>query len=48
MAGIAVEKPDMGNVQAVVPGKSLVEGLGPVMNIILAFGTLPSAHPTLC
>ena len=37
MTAIAIQKPDVGNILAVRPGVSLVEGLGPVMNIILAY-----------
>ncbi|KAF2256386.1 hypothetical protein BU26DRAFT_20865 [Trematosphaeria pertusa] len=37
MAAIAIEKPDIGHVLAVRPNIPLVKGLGPVMNIILAY-----------
>jgi hypothetical protein len=39
MIGITVQKPDLGHVLAVRPNLTLVQGLGPVMNIILAYGT---------
>ncbi|KAF2710640.1 hypothetical protein K504DRAFT_377543 [Pleomassaria siparia CBS 279.74] len=37
MAAIAVSKPDMGHSYAVGPNLPVVKGLGPVMNIVLAF-----------
>jgi hypothetical protein len=37
MIGIGISKPDMGSVIAVHPGIPLVKGLGPVLNIILAY-----------
>jgi amino acid permease len=37
MIAIGVSKPDMGNIVAVRPDVPLVKGLGPVMNIILAY-----------
>lgn len=43
MAAIAIEKPDIGHVLAVRPNIPLVKGLGPVMNIILAY-----SMPALC
>ena len=48
MIGIAIQKPDMGNVLAVRPNISVVQGLGPVMNIVLAFGIYePFTHSRL-
>ncbi|KAH7085031.1 transmembrane amino acid transporter protein-domain-containing protein [Paraphoma chrysanthemicola] len=37
MIAIGIQKPDMGNVLAVRPNVPLVKGLGPVLNIILAY-----------
>ncbi|KAF9693535.1 hypothetical protein EKO04_008312 [Ascochyta lentis] len=37
MIGIGISKPDVGNILAVRPGVPLVKGLGPVLNIILAY-----------
>ncbi|KAF1849908.1 uncharacterized protein K460DRAFT_411708 [Cucurbitaria berberidis CBS 394.84] len=37
MIAIGIEKPDAGNIIAVRPNVPLVKGLGPVMNIILAY-----------
>ncbi|KAF2677247.1 putative amino acid transporter [Lentithecium fluviatile CBS 122367] len=37
MIGIAIQKPDMGHILAVRPNTPLIKGLGPVMNIILAY-----------
>lgn len=37
MIGIGIIKPDAGNVLAVRPGVPFVKGLGPVLNIILAY-----------
>lgn len=39
LVGIAVDKPDMGNIVAVRPNPTVIQGLGPVMNIVLAYGT---------
>ena len=39
MIAIAIRKQDMGNVVAVQSNVSLLKGLGPVMNIVLAYGT---------
>ncbi|KAF2002749.1 hypothetical protein P154DRAFT_544393 [Amniculicola lignicola CBS 123094] len=38
MISIGIYKPDVGKVLAVTPGISVVQGLGPVMNIMLAYG----------
>ena len=38
MIAIGVSKPDVGHVLAVQPNVPLVKALGPVMNIILAYG----------
>lgn len=37
MIGIGITKPDAGNILAVRPSVSFVKGLGPVLNIILAY-----------
>lgn len=37
MIAIGIQKPDMDNMVAVRPNVSLVTGLNPVMNIVLAF-----------
>lgn len=37
MIAIGIQRPDMGNVLAVRPDVSLIKGLGPVLNIILAY-----------
>jgi hypothetical protein len=37
MVAIGIQKPDMGNILAVHPDVPLVEGLGPVLNIVLAY-----------
>lgn len=37
MVGIGISKPDAGNVLAVRPGIPFIKGLGPVLNIILAY-----------
>ena len=37
MIGIGITKPDAGNIVAVRPGVPFVKGLGPVLNIILAY-----------
>jgi amino acid permease len=37
MVAIAIQKPDMGSVLAVRPNVPLVKGLGPVLNIVLAY-----------
>ncbi|KAF1976106.1 putative amino acid transporter [Bimuria novae-zelandiae CBS 107.79] len=37
MTAIAIKKPGIGQIVTVRPGVSLVQGLGPVMNIILAY-----------
>ena len=37
MIAIGIAKPDMGNIVAISNGIPLVRGLGPVMNIILAY-----------
>lgn len=42
MTAIAIQKPDIGNILTVRPGIPVVKGLGPVMNIILAY----SGHVT--
>lgn len=46
MIAISIEKPDMGDMLTVRRGIPLVKGLGPVMNIILAYSTssFPSIH----
>jgi hypothetical protein len=42
MIGIGITKPDAGNILAVRPGIPFVKGLGPVLNIILAYSKCPS------
>jgi hypothetical protein len=42
MIAIGIQKPDMGHVVAVSHDIPLVTAIGPVMNIILAFGTSSS------
>jgi hypothetical protein len=37
MIAIGIQKPDMGDILAVRPNVPLVKGLGPVLNIILAY-----------
>jgi hypothetical protein len=37
MIAIGIQKPDMGHIVAIRPDVPLVKGLGPVMNIILAY-----------
>lgn len=37
MIGIGITKPNAGNILAVQPGIPIVKGLGPVLNIILAY-----------
>jgi hypothetical protein len=37
MIGIGITKPDAGHILAVRPDIPFVEGLGPVLNIILAY-----------
>ncbi|UPX17007.1 uncharacterized protein EKO05_0007384 [Ascochyta rabiei] len=37
MIGIGISRPDVGNILAVRPGVPLVKGLGPVLNIVLAY-----------
>jgi hypothetical protein len=37
MVAIGIQKPDVGNILAVRPDVPLVKGLGPVLNIILAY-----------
>lgn len=37
---ISIQKPDTGNIVAVRPDVTLVKGLAPVMNIVLAFSML--------
>ena len=37
MIAIGIQKPDMGNILAIRPNIPLVKGLGPVMNIVLAY-----------
>jgi hypothetical protein len=37
MIAIGIEKPDAGNVVTVRPDLPLIKGIGPVMNIILAY-----------
>jgi hypothetical protein len=39
MIAIGIERPDAGNVVAVRPDLPLIKGIGPVMNIILAYST---------
>ena len=39
MIAIGIEKPDAGNIVAVRPDLPLIKGIGPVMNIILAYST---------
>jgi hypothetical protein len=39
MIAIGIQKPDTGNILAVRPDVPLVKGLGPVLNIILAYST---------
>jgi hypothetical protein len=39
MISIAVDKPDAGHIVAVRPDVSFVTGLGPVLNIVLAYST---------
>ena len=38
MIGVAIKKPDMGHAMTVGVNIPLVKGLGPVMNIVLAYG----------
>ena len=40
MIAISSQKPDTGNIVAVRPDVTLVKGLAPVMNIVLAFSML--------
>lgn len=40
MIAISIQKPDTGNMVAVRPDVTLVKGLAPVMNIVLAFSML--------
>ena len=44
MIGIGITKPDAGNVLAVRPGVPFVKGLGPVLNIILAYSQYPFTY----
>lgn len=37
MVAVAIQKPDMGNILAVRPNVPLVKGLGPELNIVLAY-----------
>jgi hypothetical protein len=37
MIAIGIQKPDMGNILAVRPNVPLIKGMGPVLNIILAY-----------
>lgn len=37
MTAIAIQKPGMGKIEAVRSGVALVQGLGPVMNVVLAY-----------
>jgi amino acid permease len=37
MVAIGIQKPDMGNILAVRPNVPLIKGLGPVLNIVLAY-----------
>jgi hypothetical protein len=37
MIAIGIQKPDMANILAVRPDVPLIKGLGPVLNIILAY-----------
>jgi hypothetical protein len=43
MISIAVDKPDAGRIVAVRPDVPFVKGLGPVLNIVLAYSTYMSA-----
>jgi hypothetical protein len=43
MIGVAIKKPDMGHALTVGVDIPLVKGLGPVMNIVLAYGTSSAA-----
>jgi hypothetical protein len=47
MIAIGIQKPDMGNILAVRPNSPLIKGMGPVLNIILAYSkSCPqSTHP---
>jgi len=44
MIAIGIENSDMGDIIAVSKGVPLVKGLGPVMNIVLAYSSSPSLH----
>jgi hypothetical protein len=46
MIGVAIKKPDMGHALTVGVDIPLVKGLGPVMNIVLAYGMSSSALPS--
>jgi hypothetical protein len=39
MIAISIQKPNMGHIVAVRPNVPLVQGLAPVMNIVLAYST---------
>jgi hypothetical protein len=43
MISIAIGKPDAGHIVAVRPDVPFVKGLGPVLNIVLAYSTYMSA-----
>jgi hypothetical protein len=42
MIAIGIQKPNMGHIVAVRPDVPLVQGLAPVMNIVLAYSTSTS------
>lgn len=42
MIAIGIQKPDMDNMVGVRPNASLVTGLNPVMNIVLAYSKWPA------
>ena len=44
MIAIGIQKPDMASILAVRPDVPLLKGLGPVLNIILAYSTHPSLN----
>lgn len=44
MIAIGIQKPDTGNILAVRPDVPLITGLGPVLNIILAYSK-HTLHP---
>jgi hypothetical protein len=41
MVAIGIQKPDMGDILAIHPNMPLIKGMGPVLNIILAYSTFP-------